>query len=52
MITESEVLVSEVIKYMQLDCMREEKYGKRAESFFDLHDKFNSERVYQAIVDR
>ena len=40
-------LVEKIIDYMENDCLMDEEYIKRVESFFKFHDKNNCKRVYE-----
>lgn len=40
-------LVEKIIEYMENDCLMDEKYIERVESFFKFHDKNNCKRVYE-----
>lgn len=39
-----------VVSYLKNGCSMKEKYAKRKSDFFAWHDKNNSQRVYQAIL--
>lgn len=45
-------LVNEMIASVEAGCSMEEKYVKRVNQFFYKTDNMNSERVFQAIIDR
>ena len=40
-------LVDKIIEYMENDCIMEDKYINRVDSFFKYHDKNNRKRVYE-----
>ena len=42
--------VNTIIKYIENDCIMEEKYKKRVDKFFCYTDKNNCKRVYEAIL--
>ena len=42
--------VDAIIKYIEKDCVMEDKYKKRVDKFFCYTDKNNCERVYEAIL--
>lgn len=43
--------VNAIIKYIENDCVMEEKYKKRVDKFFCYTDNNNCKRVYDAILD-
>ena len=49
-ITEHEVLLENLKKYLSNGCLMEEKYKKRVKSFFKYVDKNNCKRVYEWIL--
>jgi CDP-glycerol glycerophosphotransferase (TagB/SpsB family) len=49
-VTTVEALVDAVVKLMRGGCRMEEKYRRRAESFFAFADRDNCKRAYEAIL--
>ena len=45
-----DVLLDMIIKYMENDCVMEEKYKQRVDNFFAYYDKNNTKRVYDEII--
>ena len=45
-----ESVINKVQNYIDNDCLMEEEYVKRVDSFFKYTDKNNSERVYEEIL--
>lgn len=48
-VVEHEALVDTIIDYLENDCRMKEKYEKRIEGFFPLHDTHNCERIFEEI---
>lgn len=44
-------LLLKIREYLENGCLMEEKYPKRVDNFFKYHDKENSKRVYEWILD-
>ena len=49
-IAEEDDLVNKLIEYMDNDCVMEDIYKKRVDSFFKYHDHNNSKRCYDWIL--
>jgi CDP-glycerol glycerophosphotransferase (TagB/SpsB family) len=49
-IDDEDDLVEKIIEYMENDCLMEDEYVKRVESFFKFNDRNNSKRVYEWLI--
>ena len=49
-IDDEDDLVEKIIEYIENDCLMEDEYVKRVESFFKFHDRNNSKRVYEWLI--
>lgn len=52
LIEKEDELIDLIKHYLENGCQMEEQYSIRAKKFFPLHDKMNSERIYNAIINK
>ena len=45
-------LINKIEEYINQDCIMEEKYIKRVDTFFKFNDKNNSKRVYEWLYNK
>ena len=50
-ISDEDELVEKIINYMENNCIMEDKYQERVDSFFKYHDKNNCKRAYEWVYE-